>query len=42
MAGSLLKACQSRDFNKMGAIYNGDGATYGPKLKANAADYAKA
>ncbi len=34
--------CQSRDFNKMGAIYNGDGATYGPKLKANAADYAKA
>lgn len=40
--GSLLKACQSRDFNKMGAIYNGDGATYGPKLKTNAADYAKA
>ena len=40
--GSLLKTCQSRDFNKMGAIYNGDGATYGPKLKTNAADYAKA
>ncbi|MGC6173125.1 N-acetylmuramidase domain-containing protein [Lacrimispora sp. 38-1] len=40
--GSLLKACQSRDFTKMGAIYNGDGATYGPKLKSNAADYANA
>lgn len=41
-SGSLLKACQSRDFTKMGQIYNGDGSTYGPKLKANAADYAKA
>ena len=42
MAGSLLKACQSGDFNKMGAICHGDGSPYGPKLKANAADYAKA
>lgn len=40
--GSLLKACQSRNFTKMGQIYNGDGNTYGPKLKSNAADYAKA
>ncbi len=40
--GSLLKACQSRNFTNMGKIYNGDGDTYGPKLKKNAADYAKA
>jgi len=40
--GSLLKACQSRNFTSMGKIYNGDGDTYGPKLKKNAADYAKA
>lgn len=39
--GTLLAACQSRDFLQMGAIYNGDGATYGPKLQNNAADYAK-
>lgn len=38
--GTLLTACQNRDFTQMGSIYNGDGATYGPKLKNNAADYA--
>lgn len=39
--GTLLAACQSRDFSQMGTIYNGDGATYGPKLQNNAADYTK-
>ena len=38
--GDLLSACQDRDFYQMGNLYNGDGGTYGPKLQANAADYA--
>jgi hypothetical protein len=31
-SGSLLKAYQSRNFTKMGQIYNGDGNTYGPSI----------
>lgn len=38
--GTLLTACQERNFNQMGTLYNGDGATYGPKLKDSTADYA--
>lgn len=37
---TILTACQNRDFYQMGETYNGDGDTYGPKLQANAADYA--
>lgn len=38
--GTLLITCQNRNFNQMGQIYNGNGATYGPILQAKAADYA--
>ncbi len=39
--GTLLTACQSRNFFQMGQIYNVDGATYGPKLEIRTTDYAK-
>lgn len=39
-SGSLLTVCQNRDFTQIGAIYNGDGTTYGPLLKNNVSDYA--
>lgn len=40
--GSLLSACQQRDFFEMAKIYNGNGEAYKPKLEKNTADYANA